>query len=85
MIKHLTLFVPGFTLSYIWNMCIFMMLNNFCLTPSKFYDKNINIRVRNFEKHTQIAIEFIPWKMVDGAETLLLETIVRRETCQSQY
>jgi hypothetical protein len=62
--------MPGFTLSYIANMFILIILYDLCFLPAKFC--HIIIYIRKVESRMQNADRCAPWKISNGTENLVL-------------
>jgi hypothetical protein len=71
--------VLGFALSYIANICVNVILYDFCLLPAQFSDEIIN--VRNFGSHMQFADWCVPWKITTSAENHVLQALQFQEIC----
>jgi hypothetical protein len=59
--KPLIFRVSGFALSNVANICIFMILFDFCLLPASFC--YLIIYIWKFESHMQVANRCAPWKI----------------------
>jgi hypothetical protein len=68
----------GFTLSIIENIFIFMIWDNFCLLPAKFYYVIINMQ--NSESHMHITNRCVPRKIANGAENFIFAGVTRVTT-----
>jgi hypothetical protein len=62
--------VSGFALSYTMNMFILMILYEFYLSAAQFC--YILLYMGKFESRVQIADWWAPWKVSNGAESLVL-------------
>jgi hypothetical protein len=71
--KPLIFPLSGFALSNIANICIFMILYDFCLFPALFC--YIIVYIWKFESHVQIANRCAPWKISNGAENFVLQAL----------
>jgi hypothetical protein len=71
--KPLIFPVSGLALSYVTNIFISIILDDFCLLPACFRYEVIN--VRNLESRMHIADRCAPRKSTNGAENLILQAL----------
>jgi hypothetical protein len=71
--KPLVFSVLGFALPYIADICIFIILYDFCLLAASFC--YIIVNVRNIERFMQFSDRCVPWKIASGAENLVLQAL----------
>lgn len=69
----------GFALSYVANICIFMILYDFCLFPA--YFSYTVIYERKFESHLEITNRCAPWKVASCTENPALQSLQFHEMC----
>lgn len=87
--------VSGFTLSYVANMVILLVLYDLCLLPVYFCYIIIHMQVWEIDSHVKIAAWWTPWKISDGEENLVFQVLQSQEvgtclkfpgrTCTSHY
>jgi hypothetical protein len=65
--------VLGFTFFDVANICVYMILYDFCLLPATFCYVVINIQ--HVESHVPLVGQCVPWKFANGAENLVLQVL----------
>jgi hypothetical protein len=78
--KLLIFSVSGFAFSDVANICIYMILYEFCLLLAQVRCVVISTSIRFVESRVQLADRCASWKITDGAENLVLQAV---QTSQS--
>jgi hypothetical protein len=72
-LKPLIFSVSGFSYSDVVNICIFMILYDLYLLPAQF--RYLIVNIRYLESHVHLVDRCALWKLINGTENLVLQTL----------